>query len=60
MPSTFLEFKKQAMKRGSVKAAYDAQALEFKGLDQFLRARADAFCNCGSRLNRAGRMMRRG
>jgi transcriptional regulator with XRE-family HTH domain len=42
MPSTFAQFKTQALKREGVKAAYDAQEHEFKGLDQFLRARAEA------------------
>jgi transcriptional regulator with XRE-family HTH domain len=42
MTSSLKQFKRRALSRPEVKAAYDAAAEEFGFLDEFLRARADA------------------
>ena len=40
--STLKQFKRRALARADVKAAYDAAAEEFAFLDEVLRARAEA------------------
>lgn len=42
MTSTLKQFKKRALARPDVKAAYDASAEEFAFLDEILRARTEA------------------
>lgn len=44
--STLKQFKRRALARPEVKAAYDASADEFAFLDEVLRARAAAQLDC--------------